>query len=416
MPMGMLEKTDPEIYGIVRNELARQREGLELIASENFASLAVMEAEGSVLTNKYSEGYPGKRYYAGNMFVDGCETLAIERAKRLFHADHANVQPHAGSQANMAVYFALLQPGDKVMGLNLSSGGHLTHGSPVNFSGKNYKIAAYNVDQKTQLLDFDVIEKQAKEEKPQLIVAGFTAYPRQVDFKRFAEIATAVDAYLMVDMSHIAGLVAGGAHPQPFPHADVVTTTTHKTLRGPRGAMILCKQEYQVMMDKAVFPGLQGGPFDHAIAAKAVCFKEASQPEFSQYAHRIVENARALASSLMEEGMSLVSGGTDTHLLLIDLTNMKITGKEAQTALEEAAITVNKNTIPYDAQSPFITSGIRIGTPALTTRGMNVSEMKEVGRMIKRICAAPQDSALKAKIRQEVLALTAGFPLYPELG
>ncbi len=416
MSGGMLQKTDPEIYGMVRNELARQRDGLELIPSENFTSLAVMEAQGSVFTNKYSEGYPGKRYYGGNQFADQSESLAIERAKKLFHADHANVQPHAGSQANMAVYFALLQPGDKIMGLNLSHGGHLTHGSPVNFSGKNYKIAAFNVHEKTHLLDFDAIEKQAKEEKPQLIVAGFTAYPRQVDFKRFAEIAAAVDAYLMVDMSHIAGLIAGGAHPQPFPHADIVTTTTHKTLRGPRGAMILCKQEYQVMIDKAVFPGLQGGPFDHAIAAKAVCFKEAAQPEFSKYAHSIVENAHALADSLLSEGMSLVSGGTDTHLLLIDLTNMKITGKEAQLALEEAAITVNKNTIPYDTQSPFVTSGIRIGTPALTTRGMGKSEMKEVGNMIKRICAAPQDAALKAKVKQEVLALTGRFPLYPELG
>lgn len=412
---GELSKTDPEIYGIIRHELARQREGLELIPSENFTSLSVMEAQGSVFTNKYSEGYPGKRYYGGNQFADQSEALAIERAKKLFHADHANVQPHAGSQANMAVYFGLLEHGQKIMGLNLSHGGHLTHGSPVNFSGKHYKIAAFNVDQKTSLLDFDAIEKQAKEEKPQLIVAGFTAYPRQVDFKRFAEIATATDAYLMVDMSHIAGLIAGGAHPQPFPHADVVTTTTHKTLRGPRGAMILCKQEYQVMMDKAVFPGLQGGPFDHAIAAKAVCFKEAAQPEFSKYAHKIVENARALAGSLLEEGMQLVSGGTDTHLLLIDLTNMKITGKEAQLALEEAAITVNKNTIPYDTQSPFVTSGIRIGTPALTTRGMGVSEMKEVGKMIRRICAAPQDAALKAKVKQEVLELTKRFPLYPEL-
>ena len=413
--MSFLQKVDPEIYSIAKDELKRQREGLELIPSENFTSLAVMEAQGSVFTNKYSEGYPGKRYYGGNQFADQSESLAIERAKKIFHADHANVQPHAGSQANMAVYFALLQPGEKIMGLNLSHGGHLTHGSPVNFSGKNYKIAAYNVDQKTQLLDFGAIEKQAKEEKPQLIIAGFTAYPRQVDFKRFAEIATVVDAYLMVDMSHIAGLIAGGAHPQPFPYADIVTTTTHKTLRGPRGAMILCKQEYQVMIDKAVFPGLQGGPFDHAIAAKAVCFKEAAQPEFSAYAHKIVENARALADSLLEEGMQLVSGGTDTHLLLIDLTNMKITGKEAQLALEEAAITVNKNTIPYDTQSPFVTSGIRIGTPALTTRGMGKPEMKEVGKMIKRICAAPQDAALKAKVKQEVLELTKKFPLYPEL-
>jgi len=411
-----LQAEDPEIYQLARRELSRQREGLELIPSENFTSLAVMEAQGSILTNKYSEGYPGKRYYGGNQFIDGCETLAIERAKKIFHADHANVQPHAGSQANMAAYFALLQPGDKIMGLNLSHGGHLTHGSPVNFSGKLFKIAPFNVHPQTHLLDFEAIEKQAKEEKPQLIIAGFTAYPRQVDFKRFAEIASSVDAYLMVDMAHIAGLIAGGAHPQPFPHADVVTSTTHKTLRGPRGAIILCKQEYQQMIDKSVFPGMQGGPFDHAIAAKAVCFKEAMQPSFSQYAHKIVENARFLAESLLSEGMPLVSGGTDTHLLLIDLTSMKITGKEAQVALDEVGITVNKNTIPYDTQSPFVTSGIRLGTPALTTRGMGKSEMKEIGGMIKRICASPQDAALKAKVKQEVLEMAKRFPLYPELG
>lgn len=416
MPMSNMERTDPESYGILRSELARQREGLELIPSENFTSLAVMEAQGSIFTNKYSEGYPGKRYYGGNQFADASETLAIERAKKLFHADHANVQPHAGSQANMAAYFALLSPGDKIMGLNLSHGGHLTHGSPVNFSGKGYKIVPYNVHPATHLLDFDAMEKQAKEEKPNLIVAGFTAYPRQVDFKRFAEIAEGVDAYLMVDMAHIAGLIAGGAHPHPFPHADVVTSTTHKTLRGPRGAIILCRQEYAQMIDKAVFPGLQGGPFDNAIAARAVCFKEAMQPEFSVYAHKVVENARALADSLLGEGMSLVSGGTDTHLLLIDLSNMGLTGKEAQLALEEANITVNKNTVPYDKQSPFVTSGIRMGTPALTTRGMGKSEMKEIGGMIKRICASPSDSALKAKIRQEILEMTGRFPLYPELG
>ena len=414
--MEHVSRTDPEIYELARKELQRQRDGLELIPSENFASLAVMETQGSVLTNKYSEGYPGKRYYGGNQFVDGCETLAIERAKKIFRAEHANVQPHAGSQANMAAYFALLQPGDKVMGLNLSSGGHLTHGSPVNFSGKSYKIVPYNVDAKTQLLDFDAMEKQAKEEKPQILVAGFTANPRPVDFKRFSEIAEAVDAYFMVDMAHIAGLIAGGQHPHPFPHADIVTSTTHKTLRGPRGAIILCRQEYSQMVDKAVFPGLQGGPFDHAIAAKAVCFQEAMQPEFSDYARRIVENAKALADSLMEQGMALVSGGTDTHLMVADLTGMKVTGKEAQLALDEVGITVNKNTIPYDKQSPFVTSGIRLGTPALTTRGMGKGEMKEIGRMIRSVCASPQDSALKAKVKVEVLSLTKRFPLYPELG
>jgi len=412
----MLEKIDPEIYNLARQELQRQREGLEMIPSENFTSLAVMEAQGSVFTNKYSEGYPFKRYYGGNQFVDAAETLAIERAKKIFHAGHANVQPHAGSQANMAAYFALLQPRDKVMGLNLSHGGHLTHGSSVNFSGKLYRFIAYNVDAKTHLLDFGAIEKQAKEEQPKLIVAGFTAYPRQVDFKRFREVADACGAKLLVDMAHIAGLIAGGAHPQPFPYADVVTSTTHKTLRGPRGAIILCKPEYSVPIDKAVFPGMQGGPLDHAIAAKAVCFKEAMQPEFSAYAHKIVENARALADSLMAGGMVLVSGGTDTHLLLVDLTPLKITGKEAQLALDEAAITVNKNTIPYDTQSPFVTSGIRLGTPALTTRGMGKSEMTEIGQMIARICRAPADKELQKKVKGEVLAMTKKFPLYPELG
>ncbi|MCX6769976.1 MAG: serine hydroxymethyltransferase [Candidatus Micrarchaeota archaeon] len=413
--MSFVQKTDPEIYGILRSELKRQREGLELIPSENFTSLAVMEAQGSVFTNKYSEGYPGKRYYGGNEFADKSESLAIERAKKIFHADHANVQPHAGSQANMAAYFALLQPGDKIMGLNLSSGGHLTHGSPVNFSGKQYKIVPYNVDPKTHLLDFEVIEKQAMEEKPALIVAGFTAYPRQVDFKRFAEIAKSCGAKLMVDMAHIAGLIAGGAHAQPFPHADVVTTTTHKTLRGPRGALILCRQEHQVLIDKAVFPGLQGGPLDHAIAAKAVCFHEAAQPEFSKYAHSVVKNARAMADEMMAQGIVLVSGGTDTHLLLVDLRNLNITGKEAQLALDEAGITCNKNTVPYDTQSPFVTSGIRLGTPALTSRGMGEGEMREIARMIKRVCSAHTDVELKKKVRQEVLEMTAKFPLYPEL-
>ena len=414
--MSFLQKTDPEIYSIAKDELKRQREGLELIPSENFTSLAVMEAQGSVFTNKYSEGYPGKRYYGGNEFADKSESLAIERAKKIFHADHANVQPHAGSQANMEAYSAILQPGDNVMGLNLSSGGHLTHGSPVNFSGKVYKVVPYNVDPKTHLLDFDAMEKQAKEEKPKLIVAGFTAYPRKVDFKRFREIADASGAKLMVDMAHIAGLIAGGAHMQPFPYADIVTSTTHKTLRGPRGAIILCRQEYQVPIDKAVFPGMQGGPLDHAIAAKAVCFHEAATPEFSAYAHQIVKNAHAMADELMAQGMTLVSGGTDTHLLLIDLRNMNITGKEAQTALDEAGITCNKNTIPYDTQSPFVTSGIRLGTPALTMRGMNEGEMKEIARMIKRVCSAHTDVALKQKVRQEVLAMTSRFPLYPELG
>ncbi|MCX8174812.1 MAG: serine hydroxymethyltransferase [Candidatus Micrarchaeota archaeon] len=414
--MENLRRVDPEVYGLVRSELQRQREGLELIPSENFASLAVMEAQGSVFTNKYSEGYPFKRYYGGNQFVDEVETLAIERAKKIFRAEHANVQPHAGSQANMAAYFALLSPGDKVMGLNLSHGGHLTHGASVNFSGKTYRFVAYNVDAKTHLLDFDAIERQAREEKPALIVCGFTAYPRQVDFKRFREVADCCGAKLMVDMAHIAGLIAGGAHPHPFPYADVVTSTTHKTLRGPRGAIILCKSEYAAAIDKAVFPGLQGGPLDHAIAAKAVCFREAMQPEFSRYAHEVVENAKALAESLMEEGLTLISGGTDTHLMLVDLTALGITGKEAQLALDEANITVNKNTIPFDKQPPFITSGIRLGTPAITTRGMGKSQMKQIGQMIAKICRYPSDRELQKKVRGEVLEMTERFPLYPELG
>ena len=411
-----LEKEDSELYHFMKLELGRQRDGLELIPSENFCSLAVMEAQGSVLTNKYSEGYPGKRYYGGNEFVDECEKLAIERMKKLFGAQHANVQPHAGSQANMAAYFALLQPGDKMMGLNLSHGGHLTHGSPVNFSGKWYKISAYNVDAKTHLLDYDAIEKQAMEEKPQLVVAGYTAYPRTIDFKRFREIADRSGAKLMVDMAHIAGLIAGGAHPSPIPYADVVTTTTHKTLRGPRGAAILCKEEYAAQIDKAVFPGMQGGPFDHAIAAKAVCFKEAAEPSFGKYAHAIVENANALAEGLLEEGFSLVTGGTDNHLMIIDLTKEGISGKEAQAALDECAITTNKNTIPYDTQSPFVTSGIRLGTPALTTRGMGKSEMRESARLIRKAIAGRADAAAKKGVREEVKALTSRFPLYPELG
>lgn len=412
----LLEKEDGEIYSVVRRELQRQREGLQLIASENFCSIAVMEAQGSVLTNKYSEGYPGKRYYGGNEIVDVSENIAIERMKKLFGAAHANVQPHAGSQANMAAYFALLQMGDRIMGLNLSQGGHLTHGSPVNFSGKLYKIIAYNVDAKTHLLDYDAIEKQAIEEKPDAIVAGYTAYPRTIDFKRFREIADRAGAYLIVDMAHIAGLIAGGAHPNPVPYADVVTTTTHKTLRGPRGAAILCREEYAVQIDKAVFPGMQGGPFDHAIAAKAVCFKEAATPEFSKYAHAIVENAQALADGLIEEGFSLITGGTDNHLMLVDLTKEGVTGKEAQVVLDECAITLNRNTIPYDAQSPFITSGIRLGTAALTTRGMEKGEMREVARLIRKAIANKADVGAKARIREEVKALTSKFPLYPELG
>jgi glycine hydroxymethyltransferase len=411
-----LQSTDPAIYDIARKELARQRTGLEMIPSENFCSLAVMEAQGSVLTNKYSEGYPGKRYYGGNEFIDQSESLAIERAKKLFGAFAANVQPHAGSQANMAAYFAALEVGQSIMGLNLSHGGHLTHGSPVNFSGKWYKIVAYNVEKETHLLDYDAIKKQAIEQKPNLILCGYTAYPRTIDFAAFREIADACGAILMTDMAHIAGLVAGGAHPNPIPYSDIVTSTTHKTLRGPRGAIILSTEKFAQKVDKAVFPGLQGGPFEHAIAAKAVCFHEALQPEFATYAQAIVSNAKALADELMANGFTLVSGGTDNHLLLIDLTKKGITGKEAQLALDEAGITVNKNTIPYDTQSPFITSGIRLGTPALTTRGMGKQEMAVIASLMARVISNPSDAAMKQKVREEVKELAMRFPLYPELG
>jgi glycine hydroxymethyltransferase len=404
------------VYEAIRNELGRQKYGLELIPSENFASQAVLEAQGSVLTNKYSEGYPGKRYYGGNQFIDVTETLAIERAKKLFGAEHANVQPHAGAQANMAAYFAFLEIGDKMMGLNLSMGGHLTHGSPVNFSGKWYKIVAYNVDKETHLLNYDEIKKQAIAEKPKLIQCGYTAYPRLIDFKAFREICDESGAYLMADIAHIAGLIAGGVHPSPVPYADVVTTTTHKTLRGPRGAIILCKKQYAEKIDKAVFPGLQGGPLEHVIAAKAVCFKEAMQPSFKEYAKQIVKNAKALADELMGQGFKLVSGGTDNHLILMDLTNKGITGKEAQEVLDSVGITANKNTIPYDTQKPFITSGLRLGTPALTTRGMKESEMKEVGVMIAKVLGNKGDSAILEKVRAEVKALAERFPLYKSLG
>jgi glycine hydroxymethyltransferase len=414
--MGVLGKVDPEVYGAIMNELERQKNGLEMIPSENFTSLAVLEAQGSVLTNKYSEGYPGKRYYAGNQFVDLTESLAIERAKKLFGAEHANVQPHAGAPANMAAYFAFLEIGDKMMGLNLSMGGHLTHGSPVNFSGKWYKVVAYNVDKETHLLDYDEIKKQAIAEKPKLIQCGYTAYPRLIDFKAFREICDEAGAYLMADIAHIAGLIVGEVHPSPVPYADVITTTTHKTLRGPRGAIILCKKEYAEKIDKAVFPGLQGGPLDHAIAAKAVCFKEAMEPSFKEYAKQIVKNAKTLALELMALGCTLVSGGTDNHLMLIDLQNKNMTGKEAQNLLEEADITVNKNTIPYDPQKPFIASGIRLGTPALTTRGMKEEEMKIIAKMIVKVLDNKNDPSVRSKVRQEVRELCSRFPLYPELG
>ncbi len=409
-----LRDADSEIYGVVRDELERQQRCLGLIASENYCSLAVLEAQASVLNNKYAEGYPGKRYYAGNKIIDIGENIAIERVKKLFGAEHANVQPHAGAPANMAAYFALLEIGDKFMGLSLAQGGHLTHGSPVNFSGKWYKVVSYQLNDEG-VLDYDAIKKQAREEKPKLIQCGYTAYPRAIDFKAFREAADEVGAYMMADIAHIAGLIAGGAHPNPTPYADVVTSTTHKTLRGPRGAFILSKEKHAQAIDKAVFPGLQGGPFEHSIAAKAVCFKEAATPEFKEYAHRIVKNARALANELLALGFDLVSGGTDTHLMLIDLTKKNITGKDAQNALEEADIILNKNMVPKDTRSPFITSGLRIGTPALTTRGMREGEMKHVANLIARVLGSMGDAGVKQKVKAEANELCARFPIYPEL-
>jgi glycine hydroxymethyltransferase len=413
--VAILSRSDPEVYEAIRSELERQRWTLEMIASENFTSLAVMEAQGCIMTNKYSEGYPGKRYYGGNQFIDVVERLAIERAKKLFNAEHANVQPHSGTQANMEAYFATLKLGDKILSLFLPEGGHLSHGSPASFSGQFYKIVHYHLDPETGMLDYDAIRKIALAEKPQLVLCGYSAYPRIVDFKAFREIADEVGAIMMADIAHIAGLCAGGVHPQPFPYADIVTTTTHKTLRGPRGAMILCKERFAQAVDKAVFPGMQGGPFDHVIAAKAVCFGEALKPEFKAYAHQIVKNAKALAEYLMERGFKLVSGGTDNHLMLVDLRTKGCTGKEAQAWLEEAGITVNKNMVPNDDKSPFVTSGIRIGTPALTTRGMRESEMREIAGMIDRVIASKGDPAVAAKVREEIKELCDRFPLYPEL-
>jgi len=378
-----IKKIDPEVAQAIEMEVNRQRSKIELIASENFVSPAVMEAMGTPLTNKYAEGYPGKRYYGGCECVDIVERLAIERAKQIFGADHANVQPHSGAQANTAVYFAMLKPGDTILGMNLAHGGHLSHGSPVNISGSYFNVIPYGVDDNTHTINYDEVRKLALEHKPKMIVAGASAYPRIIDFKAFSEIAKEVGAYLMVDIAHIAGLVAAGLHPSPVPYADFVTTTTHKTLRGPRGGMILCKAEYAKTIDKAVFPGMQGGPLMHIIAAKAVCFKEALSDEFKQYQQQIVKNAAALSQALIHEGFNLVSGGTDNHLMLVDLRNMKVTGKVAEKMLDEVGITVNKNTIPNDPESPFTTSGIRIGTPAVTSRGMKEDDMQEIAKLIK---------------------------------
>ena len=407
-----LKQTDPAVFGLIQKEEEYQQKTLRLIASENYASKAVMEASGSVLTNKYAEGYPGKRYYAGNQYVDQIETMAIERAKKLFGTGHANVQPHSGSSANIAAFFAFLDVGDKFMGLDLANGGHLTHGSPVNFSGKWFKPCAYTVDRKTEALDYDHIRKRALEEKPKLIICGYTAYPLVIDFKAFREICNETGAIMMADISHFAGLVAGGVYASPAPYADIITTTTHKTLRGPRGAMIMCPEANAQKIDKAVFPGMQGGPLENIIAAKAVCFQEALQPEFKQYAAQVVKNAKALADEFAARGLRLVAGGTETHLVLVDLTPKGITGKEAQIALEEAGIITNRNSIPYDPRPPFVTSGLRVGSAALTTRGMKESEMKHVGQMIVKIIENPTDSELKLKVRNEVEELCGKFPIY----
>ncbi len=410
-----LAESDPEIARAIANETNRQHEGLELIASENFVSMAVLEAAGSVFTNKYAEGYPGRRYYGGCEFTDVVENLARDRAKQLFGAEHANVQPHSGSQANMAAYMSLLQPGDPVMGLNLAHGGHLTHGHPLNFSGKMYKIIPYAVRKDTELIDYDEMEQIALRERPKMIIGGGSAYSRIFDFARMRQIADKVGAKLMVDMAHFAGLVAGGAHPSPVPHADIVTTTTHKTLRGPRAGMVLCRQELAATVDKIVLPGIQGGPLVHIIAAKAVCFREALQPAFKDYARQIVANAKALAGKLMEEGFRIISGGTDTHLMLIDVFQKGMLGSEAENALGQAGITVNKNAIPFDTNPPLKPSGIRIGTPALTTRGMKEKEMIQTGAFIAEALNHHKDAQVLSRIRKQVLELADAFPLYPEL-
>jgi len=407
-----LARVDAEIFKAIKEETEREAYKLELIASENFASEAVLEAQGSIMTNKYAEGYPHRRYYGGCEFVDRAEELAIERAKQLFGAEHVNVQPHSGSQANMAVYFAALNFDDKVLGMNLSHGGHLTHGSPVNFSGKFYKVIPYGVDKKTEQIDYDVLARQALEHKPKMIVVGASAYPRTLDFKAFRKIADSVGAVIMADIAHIAGLIAAGLHPSPVPYAEFVTSTTHKTLRGPRGGMIMCQEKYAKAIDKMIFPGIQGGPLMHTIAAKAVAFKEALSPEFKAYQKQILKNARTLAEEMKKNGFRIVSGGTDTHLFLIDLTPQNLTGKEVEQALDRAGITVNKNTIPFETRSPFVTSGLRIGTPALTTRGMKEKEMKQVADLMAIVLQNLKDEDKISQIREKVKKLCLKFPLY----
>ena len=410
-----LDVVDTEIQEAINKELSRQRDKLEMIASENIVSKAVMQAQGSVLTNKYAEGYPGKRYYGGCEYVDVVEQLAIDRAKKLFGAEYANVQPHSGAQANTAVYFALLQPGDTILGMNLTNGGHLTHGSPVNISGKYFKIIPYGVDKETERIDYDELERLAKEHQPKLIVGGASAYSRVIDFERMAQIAKSVGAYFMVDMAHIAGLVAAGLHPSPVPYADVVTTTTHKTLRGPRGGLILCRDaEFGKQFNKAIFPGIQGGPLMHVIAAKAVAFKEALSDEFKVYQQQVLDNAKALADELVKKGFRIVSGGTDNHLMLVDLRSKNITGKEAQFLLDEIGITANRNTIPFEPLSPFVTSGIRLGTPALTTRGLKEEDIREVADIIADVIENREDSAVIEAAKAKVQAICKKFPLYEE--
>jgi len=410
-----LKTIDSEVYEAIRMEGRRQREKVLLIASENFASPAVMAAQGSLMTNKYAEGYPGRRYYGGCQYMDVVESLAIERAKQIFGADHVNVQPHSGAQANMAVYFAVLKPGDAILGMDLAHGGHLTHGSRVSFSGILYRAYSYGVDRTTECIDYDAVRKMAEECRPRLIVVGASAYPRTLDFPKFHEIAKTVGAYLMVDIAHIAGLIAAGLHPSPIPYADFVTTTTHKTLRGPRGGMVMCKAEYAKALDKAVFPGLQGGPLMHVIAAKAVALKEALSPGFKKYQQHVLANANALASSLQKRGFRIVSGGTDTHLMLVDVAKSKgMTGKEAEAALDEAGITVNKNAIPFDERPPAIASGIRLGTPIVTTRGMRVKEMGEIAAAIDKVLSHPQDQAVRRLVRSRMRALCGKFPIFEE--
>ena len=410
--MTELKETDPEVYQAILGETRREADNLELIASENFVSEAVLEAMGSVMTNKYSEGYPGKRDYGGCEFMDAVENLARDRAKELFGCEHANVQPHSGSQANMGVYFSILKPGDTMLGLNLSHGGHLTHGHPINFSGKFFKVVPYGVERETEVIDYHELEKIAKEAKPKLIVTGASAYPRELDFKKFKEIADQVGAYLMVDIAHIAGLIVAGLHQSPVPYADFITTTTHKTLRGPRGGMIMCKKKYARDLDREIMPGIQGGPLMHIIAAKAVAFKEAQKSDFAEYQKQIIKNAKTLASELVNLGYHVVSGGTDTHLLLVSFIERNLTGKVVEEALEKAGITVNKNTVPFDPQKPFITSGIRMGTPAITTRGMKEEQMKKISRWIDEVISSLGDENVYKRVKEEVLELCNEFPLY----